>query len=173
VNLDLVAGEGVDVVADLDRCRDVPLPFADDSFEEFRGSHVLEHLHDPLAFMRELYRIAKPGATALFLLPYGSSDDAFEDPTHVRPWFVSSFGVFAQVGPKAPPHGYHADWIAEDIVLDVPATRAAGKTQAQILDEVSRLRNVVTQMRVTFRAQKPPRTAVIQTVSPAVSLNVR
>ena len=172
MNLDLVAGEAVDVVADLDACRTQPLPFDDDRFEEFRGSHVLEHLRDPLPFMQELYRIAKPGATALFLLPYGSSDDAFEDPTHVRPWFAGSFAVFAQVGPKAPPPGYRGDWILEDVVLDISSERARDKTRAQLLDELDRFRNVVLQMRVLLRANKPPRPSALAELAPAITFNV-
>ena len=48
INVDAVALPGVDVVADLDRCRTAPLPFDDASAGEFLLSHVLEHLSDPL-----------------------------------------------------------------------------------------------------------------------------
>jgi SAM-dependent methyltransferase len=171
INLDLVPGAGVDVVADLDRCRTQPLPFPPERFDEFRGSHVLEHLRDPVPFMQELYRIAKPDATALFILPYGSSDDAFEDPTHIRPWFISSFAVFAQVGPTAPPPNYDADWVTDEIVLDVAPEWARGKTTENLLDEVGRLRNVVMEMRVRFRAQKPARVASLAQVPVTVNFN--
>lgn len=121
--------------------------------------------------MQELYRIAKRDATALFLLPYGSSDDAFEDPTHVRPWFINSFAVFAQVGPKAPPPNYDADWVTDEILLDVAPDWAHGKTEQTLLDEVDRLRNVVKQMRVRFRAQKPARSARVLQVPVPVNFN--
>src|SRR6266849_4569920 len=84
INVDVIPGEGVDVVADLDACAKTPLPFETDSIDEFLGSHLLEHITHALPLMQELHRVAKPGAQAVFNLPYGSSDDAFEDPTHVR-----------------------------------------------------------------------------------------
>lgn len=34
--------------------------------------------------MNELHRIANQIAKAVFKVPYGSSDSAFEDPMHVR-----------------------------------------------------------------------------------------
>ncbi|HZP31094.1 MAG TPA: methyltransferase domain-containing protein, partial [Acidimicrobiia bacterium] len=96
VNVDAVAGPGVDLVHDLDRCADRPLPYPSDSVDEFLASHLLEHLHHPLPFMQELHRVARPGAAATFHVPYGSSDDAFEDPTHVRQYFVNSWIYFGQ-----------------------------------------------------------------------------
>src|SRR5262245_61729593 len=61
INLDGRKLPGVDVVADLDDCRNTRLPFQDDYIDEFFGSHVLEHVRDSLALMQELHRIAKPG----------------------------------------------------------------------------------------------------------------
>ena len=65
VNLDLLPGEGVDVVADLDKCGEVPLPFEADTFDEFMAAHLFEHIRNPLPFMQELHRVAKPGAKAV------------------------------------------------------------------------------------------------------------
>jgi len=64
VNVDATALPGVDVVADLERCRTQRLPFVDDAVDEFLLSHVLEHIEDTLGIMQELHRIARPGATA-------------------------------------------------------------------------------------------------------------
>jgi predicted SAM-dependent methyltransferase len=94
INLDIVARDGVDIIADLDDCQKTSLPFEDNGIDEFLASHVIEHLHKPLPFMEEIHRIAKPNAKAVFRLPYGSSDDAFEDPTHVRQYFLKSFDFF-------------------------------------------------------------------------------
>jgi predicted SAM-dependent methyltransferase len=57
VNVDVTAMPGVDVVANLDTCRTVPLPFADDSVSQLRMSHVLEHIGDTLALMQELHGV--------------------------------------------------------------------------------------------------------------------
>jgi len=99
LNVDCMAAVGedsiVDIIANLDADQ-VKLPLEDDSCDEFLLSHVLEHINKPLPLMEELHRIAKPGALAVVRCPYGSSDDAWEDPTHVRPYFMNSFGYFSQ-----------------------------------------------------------------------------
>ncbi len=74
VNLDRAPLDGVEVVADLDRCAHTSLSFPADRFEEFLANHLFEHLREPLPFVQELHRIAVPGARAVFRVPYGSSD---------------------------------------------------------------------------------------------------
>lgn len=96
INLDYAALRGIDVVYDLERCAEIPMPFEDDSIDEFLLSHVIEHIRNSMPMMQELHRIAKPGALARIRLPHGASDDAWEDPTHVRSYFQQSFGYFSQ-----------------------------------------------------------------------------
>jgi len=157
INVDAKKLAGVDMVADLDNCRRKRLPFAADSIDEFLGRHVLEHLHDPLAFMQELHRVARPGATAVFHVPYGSSDDADEDPTHVRRLFLHSFYYFSQLGYTHADYGYRGDWNTESIVLTMDAARHAGRSFDQLYEEVRSQRNVVKEMIATLRAVKPIR----------------
>lgn len=109
INLDSVPIEGVDIITDLDDCKNTKLPFEDNSIDEFLASHVIEHLHNCLPFMEELHRIAKANAKAVFRVPYGSSDDAFEDPTHVRPYFLNSFQYFSQPLYWRADYGYRGD----------------------------------------------------------------
>lgn len=157
VNLDIRPGEGIDAVADLDRCREQPLPFADDRFRLILGQHVLEHIHDPLALLQELHRIAQPGAKAVFHLPYGSSDDAWSDHTHVRPYFVESFTAFSQPYYWRADYGYRGDWMVDTVELFVPQSLAAGKTPAELQYAITHLRNIVDEMRVELTAVKPIR----------------
>lgn len=157
INLDSSRLPSVDVVADLDDCRRTPLPFAADSIDEFHCSHVLEHLRDALGFMQELHRIAKPGAVATIRVPYGSSDDADEDPTHVRRLFLYSFSYFSQRGYWYADYGYRGDWETDNIVLTVDAARHAGKPFEQIFEELRTQRNVVLEMITTLKAVKPTR----------------
>jgi len=156
-NVDTVAGPGVDVVANLDDVTRVPLPFADDSVDEILGSHLLEHVRDPLALMQELHRIAKPGGSAVFNVPYGSSDDAFTDPTHVRPYFLDSFGYFSQPTFWRADYGYRGDWHPGYIMLKVDRARYATVSDENILADVEYLRNVVLEMTVVMLAIKPIR----------------
>lgn len=157
INLDLIEMPGVDVVADLDDCGNTPLPFEDDSIDEFQASHLIEHLYGPLPFMQELHRIAKKEAKATFRHPYGSSDDAFKDPTHVRQYFMNSFGYFSQPFYWRADYGYRGDWLMEKQTLLVDKETYKGKTVDEIMFEVHKYRNVVREMIVELRAVKPIR----------------
>ena len=172
INLDSSPLPGVTVVADLDDCRQTPLPFADNSVDEFFGSHVLEHLRNPLPFMQEIHRVATPVAKAVFHVPYGSSDDADADPTHMRRYFVNSFHFFSQLAYWRADYGYRGDWEIEGIVLAVPVERYAGISQEQIFEDIRSQRNVVIEMIATLRAVKPIRVPGSQEAAPVrVSLS--
>ena len=166
VNLDLLPGEGVDVVADLDKCGEIPLPFEDNTFDEFLASHLFEHLRNPLPFMQELHRVAKPGAKAVFRVPYGSSDDAYEDPTHVRRCFMNTFGYYSQPFYWRADYGYRGDWKTERIRLMVSKKRHQGKSLESVLEEVVHLRNVVREMSLDLVAVKPIRAAKMELQTP-------
>lgn len=153
VNVDSVKLPEVDVVADLEAGS---LPFADDSVTEIAGSHLLEHIRNSLGLMQELYRIAKPGALAVFRVPYGSSDDADTDPTHVRRYFWGSWGYFSQPYYWRADYGYRGDWELEDLLLIVK-DEYRGKSWAEVFQAVEDKRNVVKEMVATLRAVKPAR----------------
>ena len=157
INLDSSRLPGVDVVANLDDCRTTPLPLPADTIDEFYCSHVLEHLRDALGFMQELHRIAKPDAVATIRVPYGSSDDADEDPTHVRRLFLYSFSYFSQRGYWYADYGYRGDWEVDNIVLTVDEARHGGKSFDQLFEELRSQRNVVLEMIATLKAVKPAR----------------
>ena len=159
VNLDIAAMPGVDVVADLDACRTTRLPFDDNCASQFRMSHVLEHIGDALALMQELHRIAEPGALMTIRLPYGSSDDAFEDPTHRQRYFMNSFGYFAQPAYWRADYGYRGDWAVEDVTLLVRKEENAGLDADALLRKINQLRNVVVEMVAVLKAVKPIRPA--------------
>lgn len=56
------------------------LDLADGSFDLIICSHVLEHIPDDRAAMRELRRVLADGGLALILVPYSSGGLTFEDP---------------------------------------------------------------------------------------------
>jgi SAM-dependent methyltransferase len=154
VNVDSWDGPGVDVVCDLD---DHPkLPYDDGSVDEFYCSHLIEHLHRPLDLLAELWRVARPDAVATFWCPYGSSDDADEDPTHVRRLFLNSWGYFSQPFYWNKDYGYRGDWAPETVNLYLyPAFDDADEAELPALIHFQR--NVVNQMAATLRAVKPAR----------------
>ena len=157
VNVDLSPLPGIDVVADLDRCRTQPLPFADDSAVEFRMTHVLEHIGDTLALMQELHRIAQPRARITIRTPYGSSDDAYEDPTHRQRFFMNSFTYFAQPAYWRADYGYRGDWEPSSVTLLVPRAQNEGLSGEAILAKVHQLRNTVLEVVAVLEAVKPIR----------------
>jgi predicted SAM-dependent methyltransferase len=84
INLDSAPLRGVDLVCDLEDLRARPIALPDESVSQFLVSHVIEHIRDSLGLMQELWRLATPGAIAMTRVPHGGSDDAWEDPTHLR-----------------------------------------------------------------------------------------
>ncbi|MED5247670.1 class I SAM-dependent methyltransferase [Priestia sp. LL-8] len=157
INLDIMGRQGVDIIADLERCSETPLPLGDHSIDEFYASHLIEHIHHTLPMMQELHRVAKNDAKAVFRLPYGSSDDAYEDPTHVRQYFLNSFGYFSQPYYWRADYGYRGDWKTEKISLLVSEAVYKDKSFHEIYEDVMKKRNVVSEMVVELRAIKPIR----------------
>lgn len=161
VNVDCVPLPGVDLVANLDDPDKVTLPWADDSVEEFALVHVIEHIRYPLPLMEELWRTAKADAKLTIACPYGSTDDADEDPTHVRRMFLQSFGYFGQPFYHRADYGFRGDWAVDLIVLDVGAVYE-GVGKEDVFRDVMLFRNVVRQMTATLHAVKPSRLPLIE-----------
>ena len=87
VNVDIVAGPGVDQVADLA----APWPWSDNSVEYVRAWDIIEHLPDKIMTMNEIYRVLMPGGQAEIAVPTTDGTGAFQDPTHVSFWNRRSF----------------------------------------------------------------------------------
>jgi hypothetical protein len=159
VNVDITALPGVDVVADLDACRTQPLPFADDSVSAMRMSHVLEHMRDTLALLQDLHRVAEPGCQLTILCPYGSSDDAYEDPTHCQRFYMNSFSYFGTAGVLARGLRLSRGLGSRGHRAAPAATGKREPDRRQVLVRVRQLRNVVIEMGVVLKAVKPIRPA--------------
>ena len=154
VNVDVTPAPGVEVVTDFD---DGPhLPFADGTVGYSEGVHVIEHLRNPLPFMAELWRVTRPGGTAVFCCPYGSTDDADEDPTHVRRMFPGSWGFFSQPYYWRADYGYRGDWQLTELTLAVFA-EFRDYTDPELWSMIRFQRNVVAEMMATLRCVKPAR----------------
>ena len=159
LNLDSAPLPGVDIVCDLETVRQTRIDLPDDSVDQFLVSHVIEHIRDSLGLMQELWRLAAPGAVAVVRVPHGGSDDAWEDPTHVRAYFPGSFGYFAQPFYWRADYGYRADWKPDKLTLMVDKARCAGLSPQQAIAMAQYERNVVKEMICEMTAVKPMREA--------------
>jgi SAM-dependent methyltransferase len=86
IGLDRNPNTAADVICDLDH---PPYPFREGSFEQIRGIHVIEHVADIMATMRELHRLARPGGLIVLVTPHYTDFSSFCDPTHR--WHLNSF----------------------------------------------------------------------------------
>jgi SAM-dependent methyltransferase len=159
INLDSAALAGVDIVCDLETVRDSPIALPDESVETFLLSHVIEHVRDSLGLMQDLWRLARPDATAVIRVPHGGSDAAWEDPTHLRAYYVGSFGFLSQPHYWRADYGYRADWQPEKITLFVDRDRVAGLDPQKCFAKIQAERNIVKEMVCELRAVKPIRPA--------------
>jgi hypothetical protein len=173
INIDNIDLPGIDIIMDLESCGQQQLPYEDNSVNEFLLSHSLEHVVNSLGLMQELHRIARPQALAVIRLPFGASDDAFEDPTHVRQYFPGSFGYFSQPFYWRADYGYRGDWQVRKITLNVDKNVHSGLTAEEIFLKVRGDRNVVGEMIVELIAVKPIRGPLkeLQT-PPPISINL-
>lgn len=90
--LDVVALDGVDVVADLNK----PLSaFPDNSVSYVYSRHVLEHIDELDTLMAELRRIVRPDGKLELIVPHFSNPYHYSDPTHVRAFGLYSMHYYA------------------------------------------------------------------------------
>ena len=79
IGVDAQSDSDADVRHDLD-C--LPYPFEGASADIVIMRHVIEHLADIVATLREVARILKPGGRVLVLTPHFSDSSSWIDPTH-------------------------------------------------------------------------------------------
>ena len=170
VNVDKFDLYNVDIKHDLEK---FPYPFNDNSVEEIKLSHVLEHIgQNPDVFIRilkEFYRICKNQALINIAVPHPRHDHFISDPTHVRPITVLSLFLFDKAqngkwgknGAANTPLGliHKVNFKIEDINYqiedDVMAKFKAGDIDKLKLDYmIKHYNNVVKQIDIKWRVIK-------------------
>lgn len=86
IGADMNPATAADVLCHIDRGA---LPFRDNSFDEVRALHVIEHVADVIQTMEELHRITKPGGTIFLVTPHYTDFSSFRDPTHR--WHLNTY----------------------------------------------------------------------------------
>lgn len=127
----VIAGRGVDVGAGNDK---VPLDsfigfdtkdgdanhlsryFPKESFDCLHGSHVLEHMHDAKAALRDWLTLVKPGGYVVQTVPDVGAYENFTYPSRWNPDHKSSFSMIYR-GSKFPVHHHIPTFLAsfEDV----------------------------------------------------------
>jgi len=92
INCDCVFSDRVDKVFDLNI---YPYPFKDNQFEEIACYSVLEHLESPERVIEEMWRISRPNAKVIIVVPHFSCWQAWGDLTHRRPFNSTSLFSFS------------------------------------------------------------------------------
>lgn len=93
IGLDASPLSAADVIGDLGR---FPWPLRAGAFDEIRAVHILEHLPDLIAVMREMHRLCRPGGRVVVATPYFSSHKSWADPTHVHHFTLGSLDYFIE-----------------------------------------------------------------------------
>jgi SAM-dependent methyltransferase len=91
VGIDITPYPGVDVVHDLNS---FPWPLPESAIDRIEIRNCLEHLDNTIAALRELHRIAKPGAEIFVEVPHFTSHDTYIDVSHTRTFSLFSFDYF-------------------------------------------------------------------------------
>lgn len=87
-NLDCQDMEGVDVVHDLNV---YPYPFLNNQVDEVYASHIIEHIDNAKAMLKEIHRICKNKARIKIITPHFSSYEAWADLEHKRALSIICF----------------------------------------------------------------------------------
>jgi hypothetical protein len=159
--VDLDTGNALQISKQIDRAmqKEAGLNAVDEGADELLLSHVLEHMRHPLGLMQAMWTVARPDAKLVIRCPHGASDDADEDPTHVRRLFPGSFGYFSQPYYHKADYGYRGDWQPDKIVLfmDERERDRFGDNVGRINTAIRNGRNMVLEMVIELHAVKPAR----------------
>jgi len=69
--------------------------FSDNSFDRVLSFQVIEHIKDDLLFLKEIYRVLKPGGKALLTTP-NRSKSLTRNPWHIREYTSTELSLLAQ-----------------------------------------------------------------------------
>jgi SAM-dependent methyltransferase len=171
LNVDKMATCAPDAVVDIER---LPWPWPDDSVEEVILSHVLEHIGRDtdtyLGVVRELWRVCRHGARIHIAVPHPRHDNFLDDPTHVRAITPDGLRLFSQrlnrewaeQGAANTPLGLYlgVDFEVESVRFDVDEPWYGQALRGEITEHelaaaAARYYNVVSQIRITLRVEKP------------------
>lgn len=169
LNVDKESACEPDLVVDLEG----PWPWEDNSADEIRFWHSLEHMGaDRDTFfhiIKETYRVARDGAEIHIGFPHHRHDDFYDDPTHVRLLTATQFFLFSKSECEewrkngdgntllALYLGVDFETVGHGVVIDGPwfeALEAGRTTEDKIMEAAKTTFNVLKEVHVTLKAIK-------------------
>ena len=81
------------------QCAVPPLPFEDESFDYVVSFQVIEHIKRDKEFVREVYRVLKPGGRFIVSTP-NRPMSLTRNPWHVREYTAEQFGALLSIFPS-------------------------------------------------------------------------
>ena len=92
IGVDALQLDGVDIVHNLEE----PLSFLEDnSVDELRSSHLLEHIENLEQLFKEIFRVLKPTGKHIAVVPHFSNPYFYSDFTHSRFFGLYTFDYMA------------------------------------------------------------------------------
>ena len=135
--------------------------FKEHSWDLVLASHCLEHIRNLIPLMRDIHRILKPGGHLIAMTPYASSNDAWEDPTHVRAFTENSWMYFDRRTYEGDHHGNYDSPV--DFVFSlrecslIPHDEFQEESQRDpeaFHKRIQHERNMIREMHAILRAEK-------------------
>ena len=170
VNVDRESSLNPDLVVDLEK---TPWPWSDNSVEEVKLIHVLEHLGQEtsvfLAIIKELYRVCQDGAFIDIEVPHPRSDGFIGDPTHVRAIIPPTLNLFnrrlnAEWKKLTFPNTPLGEILGVDFEIESINLNLTGKwlkkyqsgkiTEAELQEVVEERNNVISFLKIGWRVHK-------------------
>lgn len=170
VNVDCVEVCQPDLVVNLER---TPWPWADNSVDEIKLIHVLEHLGQQtdvfLSIIKEMYRVCRDAARIEIVVPHPRSDTFLGDPTHVRPVTGAMLSLFdqklnrewAEMGAANTPLGiildvdFEIESLVHSLEPDWQEKLSSGRmSEAEVGQAARQFNNVISQSTIVWRVRK-------------------
>ncbi len=171
LNVDCVEVCQPDLVVNLER---TPWPWPDNSVDEIKLIHVLEHLGQQtdvfLAIIKEMYRVCRDAARIEIIVPHPRSDTFLGDPTHVRPVTGAMLNLFskrlnrewAEMGAANTPLGiildvdFEIDSFVHTLEPEWQGKLSSGQlSEAEVAQAARQYNNVISQSTIVWRVRKP------------------
>lgn len=89
VGVDIDPQSDADVLHDLNK---FPYPFEVNYADKIFATHIIEHLDDPVRFIREIHRVLKPGGVACIETSHFSNYISYAEPEHKLYYSYFMFG---------------------------------------------------------------------------------